>query len=192
MATAASLVTAGTSATGIALLGIGAELRPAGGHARARRGRQEAPARARRRGRGWRRATSGFDGERAVRGRAPPRDGRLRRRGRRAADAHRPAPGTAARRSTAMATSAATTCRCHLPTTRAHDEGAHAPQLQQLREPRRSRIRSSSTPRSATIGELLALPHARTTLGRTYPFDQIEEAMAAVGKGDGKPVLLPA
>jgi NADPH:quinone reductase len=41
------------------------------------------------------------------------------------------------------------------------------------------------------IGELLALPHARTSLGRTYPFEQIDDAMAAVGKGEGKPVLLP-
>ncbi|MFT3768243.1 MAG: zinc-binding dehydrogenase [Minicystis sp.] len=42
------------------------------------------------------------------------------------------------------------------------------------------------------IGELLALPHAKTPLGRTYPFEQIDEAMAALGKGKGKPVLLPA
>jgi NADPH:quinone reductase-like Zn-dependent oxidoreductase len=42
------------------------------------------------------------------------------------------------------------------------------------------------------VGELLALPHARTPLGRTYPFEQIDDAMAAVGKGEGKPVLVPA
>ena len=29
------------------------------------------------------------------------------------------------------------------------------------------------------------------TSGGTYSFEQIDEAMAAVGKGDGKPVLLP-
>jgi NADPH:quinone reductase-like Zn-dependent oxidoreductase len=41
------------------------------------------------------------------------------------------------------------------------------------------------------IGELLALPHAKTTLGRTYSFEQIDDAMAALSKGEGKPVLLP-
>jgi len=41
------------------------------------------------------------------------------------------------------------------------------------------------------IGELLALPHCRAPLGRTYTFEQIDEAMAAVGKGEGKPVLVP-
>jgi NADPH:quinone reductase-like Zn-dependent oxidoreductase len=41
------------------------------------------------------------------------------------------------------------------------------------------------------IGELLALPHCKTPLGRTYTFEQIDEAMAALGKGEGKPVLLP-
>ena len=39
------------------------------------------------------------------------------------------------------------------------------------------------------IGELLALPHFKTPLGQTYGLDQIDEAMAAVGKGEGKPVL---
>jgi hypothetical protein len=41
------------------------------------------------------------------------------------------------------------------------------------------------------IGELLALPHCKTPLGLTYTFEQIDEAMAAVGAGEGKPVLLP-
>jgi NADPH:quinone reductase len=41
------------------------------------------------------------------------------------------------------------------------------------------------------IGEFLFLPHCKTPLGRTYTFEQIDDAMAAVGKGEGKPVLLP-
>jgi len=42
------------------------------------------------------------------------------------------------------------------------------------------------------IGELFALPHCKTPLGRVYPFEQIDEAMAALGKGEGKPVLVPS
>jgi hypothetical protein len=34
------------------------------------------------------------------------------------------------------------------------------------------------------------VPIARRCTG-TYPFEQIDDAMAAVGKGEGKPVLLP-
>ena len=41
------------------------------------------------------------------------------------------------------------------------------------------------------IGELLALPPCKTPVGRTYAFEDIDEAIAAVGKGKGKPVLLP-
>jgi len=41
------------------------------------------------------------------------------------------------------------------------------------------------------IGELLVLPHCKTPIGRTYGFEQIDEALAAVGKGEGKPVLVP-
>ncbi|WP_437521953.1 zinc-binding dehydrogenase [Sorangium sp. So ce726] len=41
------------------------------------------------------------------------------------------------------------------------------------------------------IGDLLALPHCKTPLGRTYTFEQIDEAMAAIGNGEGKPLLLP-
>lgn len=41
------------------------------------------------------------------------------------------------------------------------------------------------------IGELLALPHCKTPPGRTFTFEQIDEALAMVGKGEGKPVLIP-
>jgi NADPH:quinone reductase-like Zn-dependent oxidoreductase len=41
------------------------------------------------------------------------------------------------------------------------------------------------------IGELFTLPHCKTLPGRTYTFEQIDEAMAAVGKGEGKPLLVP-
>jgi len=41
------------------------------------------------------------------------------------------------------------------------------------------------------IGELLALPHCKSPPGRAYRFEQIDEAMAALGQGEGKPVLLP-
>ena len=40
------------------------------------------------------------------------------------------------------------------------------------------------------IGELLALPNFKTPLGRTYTFEQIDEAMETVGKDEGKPVLI--
>ncbi|MFT3692614.1 MAG: zinc-binding dehydrogenase [Kofleriaceae bacterium] len=40
-------------------------------------------------------------------------------------------------------------------------------------------------------GELLALPTSKTPLGKTYSFDQITDAIAHVGKDDGKPVLIP-
>jgi len=41
-------------------------------------------------------------------------------------------------------------------------------------------------------GELFALAHCKTQLGATYAFEQVEEAMAALGGGAGKPLLLPA
>jgi NADPH2:quinone reductase len=41
------------------------------------------------------------------------------------------------------------------------------------------------------IGALLALPHCKTPPGRTFAFAQIDEALAMVGKGEGKPVLIP-
>lgn len=41
------------------------------------------------------------------------------------------------------------------------------------------------------IGELLALPHCKTPLGRTFGFDAVAAALAALDDGGGKPVLLP-
>jgi hypothetical protein len=35
------------------------------------------------------------------------------------------------------------------------------------------------------IGELLALPHRKTALGRAYQFEEIDQAMAAIGHGEG-------